>query len=142
MGSWSCMKAHPHATSPHHEAIIRYSGPHLSDTWDHPTGRPRQSPPSPTTTTRSPPFSSFHSNKTTYMVGPIPQRGHVDIASLTRVPTRFAANSLRHVSLWPHSLSNVPSVVDSMRKPMKSNLCPSDIQLSVTRLPLSLSHAP
>ena len=124
-----------HATSPHHEAIIRFL---LWWTPTLPRGTiPLAVPDNPHLHRRLPlvpdPRKRQHALATppppTYVAGPAPQRGHVDVASFTRVPTRLATNSCCHVS---QRLPRVPLPFQCalglrlsrwMREPIKSNIC-------------------
>ncbi|CAJ1934311.1 unnamed protein product [Sphenostylis stenocarpa] len=58
----------------------------------------------------------------TYVAGPAPQRGHVDLVSFTRVQTRFTSATCLHILCGTHSSNFLYFKLKKVREPMKSNL--------------------
>lgn len=58
----------------------------------------------------------------TYVAGPAPQRGHVELVSFTRVLTRFPSATCLHILYGTHYLNFYYLIKKEVREPMKSNL--------------------
>lgn len=114
-----------HATSLHYEAIISPNVDPTFATWDHLSGCPRQSPPSPTTTTRFPKATTRkHTSSPRTWRAPLP-----NVATSTSSHLHVSPRAFPPPRVSTHSAGPTPAISplyynnqNKVREPMKSNL--------------------